>query len=70
MGMRFIYTPIVFGKKECRIKGYSWDSERQVADITYVDENGVEYSTTALGMSDLEIRKAVLDTIIQDYNRP
>ena len=70
METRFIDLPIIFGKKTCQIKTHSWNSEKQMADVIYIDEKGQEYATTAWGMEVREIRQAVLDAIIQDYTRP
>ncbi len=70
MGTLFIDMPIIFGKKRCQIKPHTWDSERQVADIVYTDEQGQEFATTAFEMDARVVRRAVLDAIIIDYNRP
>jgi hypothetical protein len=70
MGIRFIDMPIIFGRKNCQITSHVWDSERRVADISYRDELGQEFATTALSMNARDVRRAVLDAIIADYNRP
>lgn len=70
MGTRFIDVPIIFGKKKVQIISHKWDSERQIADVAYRDEKGQEFATTALSMRADEIRRAVLDAVIADYNRP
>jgi hypothetical protein len=70
MGPRFIDMPIIFGNKQCQILSHKWDSERGVCDITYRDEQGQEFATTSASVRLDEVRKAVLDAVIEDYNRP
>jgi len=42
-----------------------WSSERQLAEITFENESGIRFETTALGMSDHEVTRAILDDVVR-----
>lgn len=42
-----------------------WNSERQLAEITFENESGIRFDTTALGMSDHEVTRAILDEVVR-----
>ena len=65
-----LFGPVNYGPKTGHVQWVAWDRARQVADITFTDEHGGTYQTTALGSSFSEIRKAVADALMQELLRP
>lgn len=54
---------VTFGTHQYRLKSRTWNRETFAAEITFEDDNGIEYSGEAWGMTDHECRDAMREII-------
>jgi len=54
-------NPIKVGTEKFVILDAKWNSERQMALVSYIDEKGAKFETEAFGMTPSETRQAVAD---------
>lgn len=58
---------ITFGRKTFLLTGRTWNRETFSADITFEDDNGIEYSGQAWGMTDYECRDAMKEILLREH---
>lgn len=61
--------PIKFGTKSYVITTARWNSETQMAEITFEDDKGIVFHTEAYGMETATQRCAVVDAICSSIRR-
>lgn len=54
---------VKFGQKSFCIISAKWNSDRQMGEIKFEDDNGIQYKTESFGMLPSEQRQAVFDAV-------